>query len=95
LVQNAIEAVAGRGDARVTLIAVAGNGAVELTVADNGPGLDPAIAASLFTPFATAKPDGLGLGLAIARDIARDLGGDIVHRPSASGATFVARLKTA
>jgi two-component system C4-dicarboxylate transport sensor histidine kinase DctB len=95
LVQNAIEAVAGRADARVTLIAVAADGTIELTVADNGPGLDPAIAASLFTPFASAKPEGLGLGLAIARDIARELGGDIVHRPSAAGATFVARLRAA
>jgi two-component system C4-dicarboxylate transport sensor histidine kinase DctB len=94
LVQNAIEAVAGRADGRVTLIAVAADGTIELTVADNGPGLDPAIATSLFTPFASAKPEGLGLGLAIARDIARELGGDIVHRPSAAGATFVARLRT-
>jgi two-component system C4-dicarboxylate transport sensor histidine kinase DctB len=95
LVQNAIEAVAERPDRRVTMTAASVDGAVELTVADNGPGLDPAIAASLFTPFASAKPEGLGLGLAIARDIAREFGGDIMHRPGTAGATFVARLKAA
>ncbi len=95
LVQNAIEAVDGRPDGRVLLTAASVEGAIELTVADNGPGLDPAIAASLFTPFASAKPEGLGLGLAIARDIAREFGGDITHRPGPAGATFVARLKTA
>jgi two-component system C4-dicarboxylate transport sensor histidine kinase DctB len=95
LVQNAIEAVDGRPDRRVTLTAAPVDRAIELTVADNGPGLDPAIAASLFTPFASAKPEGLGLGLAIARDIAREFGGDITHRPASAGAIFVARLKAA
>jgi len=95
LVQNAIEAVDGRPDGRVTLTAGLADGSIELTVADNGPGLDPTVAASLFTPFASAKPEGLGLGLAIARDIAREFGGDITHRPGPTGATFVARLKTA
>jgi len=95
LVQNAIEAVDGRRDPRVILTAALVEGAIELVVADNGPGLDPAIVASLFTPFASAKPEGLGLGLAIARDIAREFGGDIVYRPGTPGAIFVARLKTA
>lgn len=95
LVQNAIEAVEGRKGARVTITAARTDRAIELAVADNGPGLDPAIAATLFTPFASAKPEGLGLGLAIARDIAREFGGDIAHRPSAQGATFVATLALA
>jgi len=95
LVQNAIEAVDGRADGSVILTAAPVDGAIELTVADTGPGLDPAIAASLFTPFASAKPEGLGLGLAIARDIAREFGGDITHSLGPAGATFVARLKTA
>jgi two-component system C4-dicarboxylate transport sensor histidine kinase DctB len=95
LVQNAIEAVDGRPDGCVTLTAAPVDGAVELSVADNGAGLDPAVAANLFTPFASAKPEGLGLGLAIAREIAREFGGDITHRAGSVGATFVARLKTA
>jgi two-component system C4-dicarboxylate transport sensor histidine kinase DctB len=95
LVQNAIEAVDGHSDGRVTLTAALVDGSIELTVADNGPGLDPTVAASLFTPFASAKPEGLGLGLAIARDIAREFGGDITHRPGPTGAIFIARLKTA
>jgi two-component system C4-dicarboxylate transport sensor histidine kinase DctB len=94
LLQNAIEAVEGQTGARVTISAAAKRDTVELSVADNGPGLDPAIAATLFTPFSSGKPEGLGLGLAIARDIAREFGGDIVHVSSA-GATFIATLRTA
>ncbi|WP_420853400.1 sensor histidine kinase [Sphingomonas panacisoli] len=95
LVQNAIEAVEGRRDARVTVTAAQVGETIALSVADNGPGLDPAIAGTLFTPFASGKPEGLGLGLAIARDIAREFGGDIAHVAGGSGATFVATLRTA
>jgi len=95
LVQNAIEAVEGRKGGRVTVTAERTDKAIALAVGDNGPGLDPAIAATLFTPFASAKPEGLGLGLAIARDIAREFGGDIVHREGDAGATFVAMLALA
>ena len=48
-----------------------------VTVSDDGPGPPPEIAASLFEPFATSKPEGVGLGLALARQVAQDLGGDL------------------
>ncbi len=96
LVQNAIEAVAHTPNGRVTVTAERAGRTIELAVADNGPGLDPAIAATLFTPFASSKPEGLGLGLAIARDIAREFGGDIRHEPGrGGGARFVATLALA
>jgi two-component system C4-dicarboxylate transport sensor histidine kinase DctB len=58
--------------------------------------VDPAIRETLFAPFESAKPGGLGLGLAIARDIAREFGGDLILEPGvAPGATFVLTLRTA
>jgi two-component system C4-dicarboxylate transport sensor histidine kinase DctB len=89
LVQNALDAVAGRADAEVLVAAARHGDTVSLRVADDGAGLDPAIVDTLFTPFASAKANGLGLGLAIARDIAREFGGDIVHQPGGRGATFI------
>ncbi|SHI06712.1 sensor histidine kinase [Pollutimonas bauzanensis] len=75
LLQNAIEALAGRADGAID-ISVADDGQqVNLCVRDNGPGIAPDIMAALFTPFVTSKSSGLGLGLLISRDIAADFGG--------------------
>lgn len=96
LLQNALDAVQGAGDARVTVEAARDGGAVRISVTDNGPGVDAEITDTLFSPFTSAKPGGLGLGLAIARDIAREFGGDLSHLPGAGGgAIFHLQLKAA
>jgi PAS domain S-box-containing protein len=72
LIRNSIEAVreAGisGGQVEITTSPAAG-GAIEVTVADNGPGVDPAIADSLFEPYQTSKEAGMGMGLSISRSI--------------------------
>lgn len=88
LLQNALDAVAGRPDPRVGVTVGRKGRDVVLTVSDNGPGIAPAIADDLFTPFATSKTDGLGLGLGIARDIMTEFGGTLDLIPSPDGATF-------
>lgn len=96
LVQNAIEALAQRPGPRIAITAAVRGDMVDVTVADNGPGIDAAIAPRLFTPFATARADGLGLGLAIAHDIMVDMGGTLRLDPAyRDGARFVLTVPAA
>ncbi|HYV48627.1 MAG TPA: ATP-binding protein [Myxococcaceae bacterium] len=76
LIQNALDALDGKpGELRIA--ARARDGGVEASVTDTGPGLAPAAAAKLFTPFATTKPRGTGLGLVVARSAVRACGGTL------------------
>ena len=85
LLKNAIEALPGGGtvDDRHRALAIT---MAYIDVQDDGPGLDAEAEPNLFRPFSTTKgPLGTGLGLAVSRRLARMLGGDLVHVPSARG----------
>jgi signal transduction histidine kinase len=85
LLRNAEEALAGRIEVRVFVA----EGAVELDVSDDGPGLDPALAARVFEPLVTGKQTGSGLGLALCRAIVRAHGGTLeATRAPSGGALF-------
>ncbi|MGH6982228.1 MAG: sensor histidine kinase, partial [Stellaceae bacterium] len=84
LARNAVES----GANCVTISAHNGNKRVVIDVADDGPGLPPKARDNLFRPFAgSARPGGMGLGLAIAREIVRAHGGDIVLGRSGADGT--------
>jgi nitrogen-specific signal transduction histidine kinase len=67
-------------------------GSLEFDIFDNGPGVPSEIREKLFTPFATGKPEGVGLGLAVARQVARSHGGDITHFREEGWTRFHVRL---
>lgn len=92
LTKNAVEAMAGSPARILRLSAIPAPsptdaGRVEVIVADSGPGLAPEMSRTLFTPFTTTKPSGMGVGLSISQTIVEGHGGRIWAEPSQWGGT--------
>jgi PAS domain S-box-containing protein len=100
LVSNAVKFTPDGGV--VTLTCSLRDGAAMIAVRDTGPGIPEDMQEMIFDPFVqlgrslTSTPEGAGLGLAISRDLARAMQGDvIVESTPGSGATFTLRLPAA
>ena len=89
VVTNAIEA-APRGSP-VTVSVGTANGSIRVSVADDGPGMSQKfIADQLFRPLRTTKTNGFGIGAFQAREVMRDLGGNLDVRSKVGEGTTVA-----
>ena len=88
LLQNAYDAVSEHG-AQVAIRACRQDGIVSLIIEDDGPGIDPAMRARLFEPFATTKPpgQGTGLGLYTSYMLVHAMAGSLMLEPRESGGT--------
>jgi C4-dicarboxylate-specific signal transduction histidine kinase len=70
-------------------------GNVELVVSDTGGGLEAEVADNLFKPFVTTKPEGVGLGLAVAQQVAQAHGGKLSWTRDGNHTRFLLRLPVA
>ncbi|PLP57990.1 two-component sensor histidine kinase [Mesorhizobium loti] len=90
LVRNAMESLetgqSGAGQVMVSLKEVGSRAVFEIS--DNGPGVPETMRPRLFTPFATTRADGTGLGLALSQRLVERAGGEIALVDNGPGATF-------
>jgi signal transduction histidine kinase len=79
LVLNALDAASESKERReVSIALVASAGLIKLSVHDTGKGIKPELISRIFEPFFTTKPKGMGMGLAVARSIAKAHAGELV-----------------
>jgi signal transduction histidine kinase len=90
LLLNAVEAIGQ--DGVIDLRLGSRNGRVLIQVHDSGPGLTKEQAEHLFEAFYTTKPEGTGLGLAVSRELAANMGGSLRYAGHGPGATFEVEL---
>lgn len=91
LLRNAFEATPDGGEIAIA-IATEGRTAA-LAIRDSGPGIPPAVAKQLFTPFFSTKRDGRGLGLTLVREVTLRHGGEVgLHAHPDGGAVAELRL---
>lgn len=93
LVRNAAEAMAAQDDAQLAISVYREGGTAVVRVSDNGPGIAPEKLDHIFQPFVSTKGKGMGLGLAICREIAEAHAGRLeVQSAPGEGTTFTLRI---
>ncbi|WP_454621131.1 PAS domain S-box protein [Bradyrhizobium cenepequi] len=86
LIRNAIEAMQDSYNRDLTVCTKsASDGMITVQVDDTGSGVSEDMARKLFQPFATTKPEGMGVGLSISRTIVEAHGGQIEAKPRVGG----------
>jgi signal transduction histidine kinase len=97
LIQNAEQALAPRRSGRIHVEVREDGDHVVLRVSDDGPGIPPGEAESIFQPFFTSRPrpESTGLGLPVAREIATAHRGSLELEPVTTGASFRLRVPKA
>ena len=98
LIVNAIDAMQSldKSQRRITVRTARDGEFAEIEIADHGPGIPAGKLDEVFEPFYTTKPNGMGMGLSIARTIVEVHGGQIsAENHAAHGALFRIRLPLA
>lgn len=100
IIRNLITNAIRYGGRHVTIEAMEAAEHTTLTVIDDGSGLDPVYWETIFEPYERAhdiptQPSSIGLGLTVARQLARMMGGDLVYHADPDGSVFTLTLPAA
>ncbi|GGD21449.1 PAS domain-containing sensor histidine kinase [Aureimonas glaciei] len=87
LIRNAIESMHDSARRDLVIGTQRKGDMIEVSVSDSGSGISEEMAARLFQPFVTTKPQGMGVGLSICRTIVESHGGRIWADPGSDGGT--------
>lgn len=93
IIKNALQAIENKEDGDIIVILKQENNNVEISISDNGYGIPEQIQEKIFLPNFTTKNTGMGLGLAISKNIVEGSGGTIRFTTSNKGTTFYITLK--
>ncbi len=91
LLQNALEAC--RPDGKVRVSVTLPEDFIQIAVLDSGPGVADAVRERIFEPFVTGKPEGVGLGLALAARVAEAEGGTLTYERILNWTEFRFRIR--
>lgn len=86
LVQNSLQAIGQGAEISINIQCLESN--VEISVKDNGPGIDCEQAEKIFEPFFTSRVNGTGLGLAVVKSVATAHHGQVAYLDDHQGAHF-------
>ena len=78
VIQNLIDNAVAAGGQMIQVDTKVERSVAKISISDNGPGIDADVQDQIFEPFFSTKPQGNGLGLAIARSVCRAHSGDLV-----------------
>jgi signal transduction histidine kinase len=90
LIRNAMDACETISQPRISVSAFRTEQSIQVSISDNGKGIDSEIASQVFVPFFTTRENGSGIGLYLARQIMILHGGSISFTsPKDNGTTFI------
>jgi signal transduction histidine kinase len=93
LIKNAVEALTGREDGFIQLMAFYAGDGVNIQVRDNGSGISCEIIEDIFVPFYTTKENGSGIGLSLSKQIMQNHEGSIsVNSEPDKGSKFTLKF---
>ncbi len=93
LIMNAVQSIGSQGKIRCELISRPQDQMIEISISDTGKGIPPEALEKLFNPFYTTRPDAVGLGLFVTKQIVHRYGGSIrVESRPGEGSLFLIQL---
>ncbi len=95
LIKNAVQSLEGKEGGEIKITILRSEDFIDVSVADNGKGIDEDSQSRIFRPYFTTKSGGTGLGLAIVKNIMNEIGGSITFESKDTGTTFFLKFQPA